>query len=62
MWFIAVEGQAIIEGRYKGKMTFILREIFSMHGKSKWWQIRRAVLVAMLAWLVAHLLFPMGTF
>ena len=62
VWFIAVEGQAIHEGYYEGKLTYRIRQFFAMHGKPRWWRFRRAALVGMLAWLSAHFLAPQGMF
>ena len=60
--FGAIEGQALFRSDYRGTLTAHVRKWASFEGKGKWWRIRRATLLGFLAWLVAHLVLPPGSF
>lgn len=60
--FAVIEGQAIVSGNYRGTLTERIRAWASMRDKGPWWQARRFALLAFLAWLVAHVVLPAGSF
>ena len=61
-FFAAIEGDALVRKDYASTLTAHIRKWAAMEGKPAGWRARRAMLVAFLAWLVAHLVLPAGSF
>jgi len=60
--FWAIEGPALFRRDYPATLTAHIRDWAGFKGKPRGWRIRRATLLGFLAWLIAHLVLPPGTF
>jgi hypothetical protein len=56
VYFVIVEGEAIIKHDPDGTLSNHIWDWFSMKGYGPWWKARRFLLLAFMAWLSAHFL------